>query len=1036
MAPAGPAGSPKFSQRLAYLLATCENADAADRAADAARELLLALGCSQARGALLDVLKGLDTCSKRAARLRLQLAADVLPRLDAQQLVAFAPWLVKQALQCLSTHCRHDAACTAALAELVAGLGARLAEDGEGSDAGAVVDAAGGGPWLFEELLLPLVRSSYRDPEPRRVAAGCAVLEALVAALAGAAGAPRVAVALRAGLAAALEHMWGGSAARRVSAAYAPLRRWAGAVGPARLGAEGARRLAAICCRGAADRDAWQVRREALQTLAALLTMVQADAEPPAPAPEPSNGAVEGVPERTARQASTSSGALEALTALRQRLLDALEGCRHDTVAAVREAAAEARSAAAAMAGRRTSSDPGGWGFSCGGASSWRGTSGGGGGAFNGRGTSGGGALSGRGTSGGGGGWPSPGPPSPQRTRRSPLKTPIAVRTSGVVTSSATGYAAAHRFHRPAPPENGVLDFGIQVFAPPSPTRAQPSAGGASAASPGRPSDSGHLRSSIDAASQTGGGGGEEALGAALPQWSYGGAEGWGAATSSAGGATAVVDEVVARALRSSLPSSVVQQQQQQQQRQQPAEAIPPASRQLSRAPSGLGEALAAVRRASSRVDGLLQELSSGSVGIDAPHAAGGDGGGAPHASSFGGSAQQVSGAGSDAGHVDGRDPSSTAGATGGVAAAEIALADAAASGPVAPEDAALQGLASTLPQLGTLTGLLQQPGRQSAGGQSMSGPSTGTPSTGGQLEATQPRTGWPAGSQSAAGEWQPYVFVLEEQLRQQEAREQGQPGQWQEEVPPPTPLEQLAAWQAEQEQQQQQQQQQQKQLQQPYQPQQGLEQLPEPREQQDSQELQARRRQWAGAHSTVQGGAQADAEAAVRSPHAWEESVEELSGASELLLALSWRLERLARDFGPHEPSEPAEAALATAPSWGGSPPIPALRGTSSPGRAASSGGGAAAVVPPSTLVVLQQEWQEEAEERAWRRCNGRVIGVLRSSGQGTGLPEPPSPSGSSPMRRCWAMQQAAAAAGVPGSLDKLLLSASPPRHSYQGNA
>ena len=105
-----------------------------------------------------------------------------------------------------------------------------------------------------------MVRSAYRDPEARRVAAGCQVLGAMLAALTPSAATPHVAVALRASLVSALEAMWGGAAAKQVSAAYTPLRQWVVAVGGARLGADGARRLGAICCRGAADRDAWQVR--------------------------------------------------------------------------------------------------------------------------------------------------------------------------------------------------------------------------------------------------------------------------------------------------------------------------------------------------------------------------------------------------------------------------------------------------------------------------------------------------------------------------------------------------------------------------------------------------------------------------------------------------------------------------------------------------------------------------------------------------------------------------------------------------------
>lgn len=187
-------------------------------------------------------------------RLRLQLAAQVLERkLDARAAAAAVPELVQRALQCLSAHCRHDAAATQALATLMAVAARRAA-------AAAAAPGSNGGTWLYQELLLPLVRSSWRDPEPRRVAAGCSVMAGVLASLAPMVQQPHVALALRAGLVAALEAMWGGATARRVSAAYTPLRQWVAAVGGERLGADGARRLAAICCRGAADKDAWQVR--------------------------------------------------------------------------------------------------------------------------------------------------------------------------------------------------------------------------------------------------------------------------------------------------------------------------------------------------------------------------------------------------------------------------------------------------------------------------------------------------------------------------------------------------------------------------------------------------------------------------------------------------------------------------------------------------------------------------------------------------------------------------------------------------------
>jgi hypothetical protein len=92
------------------------------------------------------------------------------------------------------------------------------------------------------------------------VAAGSQAVGAVVAALSPAASEPAASLVLRAGLAAAIEHMAGSSAARRVAAAYTPLRPWVMAVGGGCIGADDARRLAAICCRGAADKEQWQVR--------------------------------------------------------------------------------------------------------------------------------------------------------------------------------------------------------------------------------------------------------------------------------------------------------------------------------------------------------------------------------------------------------------------------------------------------------------------------------------------------------------------------------------------------------------------------------------------------------------------------------------------------------------------------------------------------------------------------------------------------------------------------------------------------------
>jgi len=308
-------GSPakNDSRRLLFLLAGLDSSDNSDRAQYAARDMLARIGNRhQARQALQEILRGeatgqrersqqpqaasalwssrpphrptalaldeshlhanhnrhipqlppgLDTCGKLGARGRLQLALDPLvERLDRQQLFSVVPSIIKQALHCLSTHCRHDAGAAQALAALLGGIAERLVEEEGGDTATAPDVATSSGQWLFEELLLPLIRSSYRDPEARRVAAGCQALVAVVTAMAPSSHTPRVAVALRAGLAAALEHMWCGSTAKRVSAAYAPFQHWVAAVGGARLGAEGARRLAAICCRGVADKEAWQVR--------------------------------------------------------------------------------------------------------------------------------------------------------------------------------------------------------------------------------------------------------------------------------------------------------------------------------------------------------------------------------------------------------------------------------------------------------------------------------------------------------------------------------------------------------------------------------------------------------------------------------------------------------------------------------------------------------------------------------------------------------------------------------------------------------
>lgn len=101
-----------------------------------------------------------------------------------------------------------------------------------------------------------------------------------------------------------------------------------------------------------------------------------------------------------------------------------------------------------------------------------------------------------------------------------------------------------------------------------------------------------------------------------------------------------------------------------------------------------------------------------------------------------------------------------------------------------------------------------------------------------------------------------------------------------------------------------------------------------------------------------------------------------------------------------------------------------------SSAGGAPSEGGAdaeaAAVALPPAAVVMLRERWEEEAERRAWRVCSEQVDFVLRTSCGGVGTPASPGrPSqaagssagaaagegGGSPLRRCWALQQAAAA-------------------------
>jgi hypothetical protein len=1181
-----------------------------------------------------------------------------------------------QSLQCLSTHCRHDAATAQALAAFLGGVTARLSndEDGGGDTAAAPDVSSSSGQWLFQELLLPLIRSSFRDPEARRVAAGCHALSAVVAAMAPAGGAPRAAVALRAGLAAALEHMWGGSAARRVSAAYMPFQAWAAAVGGARLGAEGARRLAAICCRGAADRDAWQVRREALVTLAVLLAAVQADAAPvalppppspeppeaplplpppPPPPPEPMEGvpervedealyfaapeddgcddnvhkgpatgeAVEGVPERLGGDVSApvGSGALEALSAQRARLLAAVESCRFDQVAAVRHAAAQARAAVLRLP------DPAyrAGGGERDGSSSPVGAGGGGGRSV-----------------------------SPLRRRagphpRSPLRIPATVISASSAAAAAANPHDARAFHRPQQLEaGGLLDFGVQVFAPPSPPRGlgrQPqgratlpaaAAAAESDASPMSPARGAEqtrggglppTRQSIDTASQTNGGGGDggdasasyspgrgrappgsppwlqrlDASDGAHPGRASPGAEGGcvevahlfhgrveivcgspseiagmpppvrmegravqghtglqngsplrpqrqqqqAAAAAAAGGA---VGDAVARVLQQLLPggggvgsggltqrqyqplvdavTAAVQQQWQDGSIDAPAAEVPapaPAAAagagdlpgqptnggggsggasagwggplRASSVGGGFADALAAVRQANSRVDGLLQELSSSAVG------------GSANGSSAIGSVQ-------GAGRVAGGGSGDGASERSSIQAQQSAFAPA----------AGLDALTGSLPQLNRLVGLLQP--------------------------------GFSTGSEAPA----PVLLKQEKQLRVAGEGEEDEvqeliPARWDLAQPEAESLllrEEVAG---------EQQhkldrsaspaarsrgaspQRQQRQLSGLLMPvadfQVDEQQLPnqpdscgvQPAQQQQQQQQQQRiptpitaADQAAAAAAAAAAGELAYEAALERTiTGIWDSTADAVGADSDLLMALSWRLQRLGRPYAHAQPAHaadgrsPRSAVPAVRRTWSSGPGCPREMGLPVTGEygevvegggqegewegdreehvadlgtlqralhqharapvgllaawESSSGGGAAAAsaattpvpaaraplplplvapplqrsmsgasavsLPPAALVMLQQQWEEEEEERAWRVCNARVEGVLRASGRGLGgagvggglEARPLSPGEESPMRRCWALQQqAAAAASQRGSVSPRR---SPPR-------
>ncbi|KAI8475936.1 MAG: hypothetical protein J3K34DRAFT_517093 [Monoraphidium minutum] len=1048
----------KLNQRLHFLLASFESKDAAERAQSGARELLADLvqvdNHSPARHALLEVLRGLDACSKHAARLRLQLAlTPILGSLDKQQLSQLLPTVVKQSLACLSAH-RRDAGVAQALAALLAEAAQRLAAEEQGCQDGGAGGGAGGfggggaaaaveGRRLFEELLLPLVRSSYRDPEATRVAAGCQVLSAVLSALAPAGAAPAVSVALRAGLAAALEHMWGGSAARRVAAAYTPMGPWAAAVGGAQMGAEGARRLACICCRGAVDKDVWQVRREALHTLAALVTTVQAD--------HAASGAASAPGAPHAPGAGPGSGAMEALSAHRARLLAALEGCRYDAIAAVRLAAAEARSAVLMLPEPPEAAGDGG---AC--------ADGGGGSDA----TRGGGAS-----------------PARAKPGRSPLKKPAVV-------------SAGKGFQRPAALGGELLDFGVQVFAPPSPPRRGGQRLDDDDASPGRGQDQdaaalAGLRSSVDAFSQTPGGHGgwPPAQDAALPPpWlhrlhdgaSPGALRSTGAAAGDLAAPAAEPDGArleVAHHVHGRVEIVVGSAAELDASRAaHDAAAVAAAAGAVAAAAAAEGgggrwELGAGQSQESSAVPsagGAAQRQAAGShvgdvVARVLQQAAGWEceapGSSQPVASSrVGGLLQELSHGGSEG-----------SGEQGGGAAA--------------PADVVVHGHTNSYEQAEQQQQWEEQQQQQQQG------------------SATHPRQRWrdeqgrmlsgAAGRYSCPRdeEWDEAAPEAGVQ-RPQPWQEQGQQGRVQQGLPHSLPLHA-----------QQQQQQPAAMAGSQWFPQQ---QRPQQQRRQDDVPLRAapqKRRPGAGLAS---GGA---------TPGAWDEGVSSIEDGGDLLMALSWRLQRLARGFGHHDGADAqllqsAQAQLRASSGhsqplqqarWGGGggdhaavgglglaglrlsapnlrpgagaaapmalplpggfmPPPQSLEdgedgaaggdlgfelcgmqqelaqhaqqplgtlqvGALPPQQAGEGGADDAAGLPPAALVMLRERWEEEAGRRAWRVCGEQVDYVLRSSGCYAAAPgspvrqllppdaaRPGSDGPESPMRRCWALQQAAA--------------------------
>ncbi|KAF6266510.1 hypothetical protein COO60DRAFT_1775 [Scenedesmus sp. NREL 46B-D3] len=241
------------------------------------------------------ITAGLDTCAKNAVKLRLQLAEYCILKCTSKaQLPALLPLLTKQVnrqcngrLTCLrllmlvaawickchnsSRRCvppakalnllcytgagnkvleknRNDAACISALAALMASCLAKLLHElPQGSYAlthGRSCGYSDSADTLCEVLLFPVIRSTYRDPEQARVAAGSQVLLALLEVLkAYAQQLEHAAEAMRMCLELMVQLLGMGTLAQRVPGVLLPLCTCLDV-----LGAMQARRASNVCC--------------------------------------------------------------------------------------------------------------------------------------------------------------------------------------------------------------------------------------------------------------------------------------------------------------------------------------------------------------------------------------------------------------------------------------------------------------------------------------------------------------------------------------------------------------------------------------------------------------------------------------------------------------------------------------------------------------------------------------------------------------------------------------------------------------------